>query len=350
LVKGYQGDTSLLRLCCEKDIYDDTGTKVMGKDEELACKFSSSEQGAQTQVTLYSGISYYVSDGVESKSFTPEFLTTDGKLLNYTIEWGTGDALEQNDISSGNDEEEKSSDGDKGVLVMSTQGPSAAAVGDTVKYTITEVYGESDSDTFTLQCDIPEGLELVSVFTGTYNSEAKLELLCQTQNDGKWHMWGENISSLKGETFETSDISFAQGDRISAFAISVKEAPKGFSLMKQQPMYYRVKIIDEKGLNNKAARARVSAYVGDTKESCEKTFTTAIQQVVQTGDENTMMVISFVVLIISAAVLFGYITVRLVGERREKRIEKNGVNVKFKKDKSVGEGVKLTFLKDKDPG
>jgi len=137
---------------------------------------------------------------------------------------------------------------------------------------------------------------------------------------------------------------------VSAFAISVKEAPKGFSLMKQQPMYYRVKIIDEKGLNNKAARARVSAYVGDTKESCEKTFTTAIQQVVQTGDENTMMVISFVVLIISAAVLFGYITVRLVGERREKRIEKNGVNVKFKKDKSVGEGVKLTFLKDKDPG
>lgn len=350
-VEGYKGDISLLRLCSEKDVYDDTGTKVIGKEEEIVCEFSSSESGVVAEVNLYSGISYYISDGVESVSFTPEFLSAEGEVLEYVVEWGGASDSKSSSIDAVATEVGEGEVSDKtGVLVMSTQGPSAAAVGDIVKYTITEIRGERDTDTFTLQCEIPEGLELVSVFTGTYNSDAELELLCQTQNDNKWHMWGENISSLKGEIFETSDISFAKGDRICAFAISVKEAPEGFSLMKQVPMYYRVKIVDEKGLNNKSAKAKVSAYIGDKKESCEKTFSTTIQEVVQTGDENVMMVVSFIILILSVAVLFGYITVRLVGERREKKIEKNGVNVKFKKDKSAGEGVKLTFLKDKDPG
>lgn len=350
-VEGYKGDVELLRLCSDKDVYDDTGTKVLGKDEEVVCEFSLTDAGAETEVALYSGIRYYVSDGIESVSFLPDFLTSEEDVLNYTVTWSKSTGSVNTAETVTEESSDMASVDNKGaVLTMSTQGPFAAAVGDIVKYTITEVRGESDSDTFTLQCEIPEGLELVSVFTGTYNSEAKLELLCQTQKDNTWHMWGENISSLKGQTFETSDISFVKGDRIKAFAISVKEAPEGFSLMKQVPMYYRVKIVDEKGLNNKSAKAKVSAYIGDTKESCEKTFTTVVQQVVQTGDENIMMIASFILLALSVVILFGYITVRLVGERREKKMSKNGINVKFKKDKSAGDGVKLTFLKDKDPG
>lgn len=348
MVSGYKGDVAQLRLCAGEDVYDDTGTKVLAEDEEIAGSFSTNGEKVETDVTLYSGIGYYLSDGVSSVSFIPDFLARDGAKLDYPLEW---DMDEEDNI----DEEEEvsdnaSADSSGNALSMATQGPSAAAVGDIVKYTITKVQGEDDSDTFTLQCEIPEGLELLSVFTGTYNTEAKLELLCQTQEDGVWHMWGENISSLKGELFETSEISFAKGDRIKAFAISVKEAPKGFALEEKVPVYYKVKILDETGLNNKSAKAKVSAYVGDKKQSCERTFTTVMQQVVQTGDDNILMIASFIMLIVSVLLLLGYITVRLICAKREEKVERQGVNVKFKKDKSAGEGVELTFLKDKNPG
>lgn len=354
LVSGYKGDAAQLRLCGGEDVYDATGAKVLSEDEEISCTFSMGGDGiAEAEVTLYSGIEYYLSDGIESVSFTPDFITNGEKALDYSIDWDF-DETDEEDNEEDNKEESTTTrqpvEGDEKSLTMSAQGPSAAAVGDIVKYTVTEVKGEHNSDTFTLQCEIPEGLELISVFTGTYNAEAKLELLCQTQADGKWHMWGENISSLKGQLFYTSEISFADGDRIKAFVISVKEAPKGFALEKQAPMYYRVKILNEKGLNNKSAKARVSAYVGDEKQSCERTFTTIAQQVVQTGDDNVMMLASFILLAVSVIVLLGYITVRLIGTKREERYERQGVDVKFKKDKSAGEGVELTFLKDKNPG
>ena len=76
---------------------------------------------------------------------------------------------------------------------------------------------------------------------------------------------------------------------------------------------------------------------------------TAVQNTIQTGDDNYLLVGSVILIFVCVVVLIGYITVRIVTSNNEKSYQKHGKRVSIK-DKSAGVGQKLTFLKDKDPG
>lgn len=364
VVDGYSGDTSQLRIRCEENIYDTDGKKLTDPESDLNCSFSNTDGKVQTQAEIYPGVRYAVSDGIDSVKFVLDRnKVQDGNAADVIINWNgsaavdvsaaptTSEENEQNESGANSADNSTNETGGVDALTVATKGPAAAAVGDVVKYTVTEIKSESDSDTFLLQCDIPKGTELVSVYTGSFNSDIALELLCKTENDGMWHSWGQNISSAKGSTFNTEDITFADGDRISSIALSAESAPKDFVLDKQDPFYYQLKIVSEEGTKVDGSKVKVTAYVDNSKQSSESGFSlTTVQNTIQTGDDNYLLVGSVILIFVCVVVLIGYITVRIVTSNNEKSYQKHGKRVKYKKDKSAGVGQKLTFLKDKDPG
>ena len=358
IVNDYEGDISSLRVYCDEEIYSSSGKKLTSTEDALNCTFTKEDEKCVTTASLYTGVKYLISDGIESVTFTLDIPSSDAKQVDMIVSWkdagqsdgGTATTDAETDETNVTGDETASKMSKTGALDVSTKGPSTAGIGDTVKYTITSLTGAEDSDTFLLQCNIPKGMELVSVYTGTYNSDVKMELLCKTENDGMWHSWGTDISSLKGSTFSTKDISFAEGDRISAIALSAETIPKDFALVKEDPFYYQMKIVSEEGVENNGAKARLTAYVGKTKQSSESRFLMAIKNGVQTGDDNYLLIGSFILLVVSVVFLMGYLTVRVVGNKREQIYADKGAPVKFKKDKTAGEGKELTFLKDKNPG
>lgn len=346
-VSDYFGAVEQLRICYDENMHDDGGNVVASKDDMVEAVFETDGDTFIAEVQLYDGIRYYVSDGVDQVSFVAEDANVD-LSFDGGISGPEEDAME--------DTNEEDAEENTGMEVSAQM--DEINVGDSVKCIVSQLTGSKDkeSDTFLLQCEIPEGMDLETVYTGTYSHDVSLTLLCKTEDENKWHIWGENISSKKGDTFYTTDISLADGDRISAFAVSAEEIPQNFSLNENDPCYYKAKVTDEDAVREYKGMVKVSAYVDSKKESESTTYTTTTtvikenQNVVKTGDENIILVGSFILLIISVLTLFSYIVVRIVLYKREERIEKEVLPVKFSKYTNADTSEKMSSLLSKKPG
>lgn len=340
-VSDFTGTAEQLRICSDENIHDDNGNVLLQKDAMMDIAFSEEGDTYRASAELYRGVRYYISDGIRQIPFEVSGQTVD---VSFKEDVGEDNTETQEIIT-----EDTSTEGKLGI---GTKIPQTANIGDTMKCVVNVLSGavEETSDTFLLQCEIPEGMELESVYTGTYTDDVELQLLCKTENDNKWHSWGEGIRSSKGETFETSDINFAEGDRISAFAISAETVPEGFALNEEDPCYYYVKVKDKNSASGYSGISKVSAYIGSQKTSSQSAFNTILQTEVQTGDENIIFIGSFILMLVAVFVLISYIIVRIVLYKKEESIQKTDLPVKFNNYEGGEAAEKMSSLLGKKPG
>lgn len=360
---GYDGDAGELRIGAGETLYDSGGDALLKEGDEVSAVFSKEGDICTAKADLYKGIKYYISDGIDKVSFVPEKMVCKVSFNNSTkdkavtdtssgsTKSGNSDSLKTSEEVSQESETETVQVSDT-VLGVKTKTPRAVADGEELKCVVSSLSGSSDTDadTFLLQCEVPKGTVLESVYTGTYNEEVTLELVCKTEKDGQWHTWGENISSLKGETFKTDGITFSEGDRICSFAISAANAPKGFSLKEEDPCYYYVRIVDKDSVADFNGTTKVTAYLDGKKVSNESKFTTLIQDGVQTGDDNVILIGSFILLIISVVTLISYIICRVVFYQKDKAASHQKLPVTYRKGEVQGTQGKMSDLLGKKPG
>lgn len=354
-LSGFDGEPGELRIGADEKLNDNKGNLLLNEGEEIQTSFSKDGSLCISAAELYKGVRYYISDGVNQITFVPEstvckvsFQSAGRASSESAAGSQNGDMSDEEGAETASAEGNASSEG----LGIKTKSPKAVNEGDLLKCTVSALSGASDteSDTFLLQCDVPKGTVLESVYTGSYNADIKLDLICKTEKDGQWHTWGEGISSAKGETFKTDTISFAQGDRICQFAISASEAPKGFSLKEDDPCFYYVKIVDKGGAENYRGLTKVTAYLNGNKSASESSFTTLIQKQVQTGDSNVIFIGSFILLCVAVIVLVSYIICRVVFYRKEKTAAGQKLPVKYTEGKPQGTQGKMSDLLQKKPG
>lgn len=349
----YGGEVSELRMGADENLNDSKGNLLLKEGEEIQADFAKEGNICIAQVELYKNVRYYISDGVDKVTFVPDSMVC--KVSFDKKE--TTDTSGQTDLASAEDES-SSDDGQSEDLAtgkelnVKTKTPKAVTQGDMLKCTVSSLSGSSDtdSDTFLLQCEVPKGTTLESVYTGSYNADVRLDLICKTEKDGQWHTWGEGISSAKGETFNTDTISFSEGDRICAFAISAAEAPKGFCLKEEDPCYYYVKIVDKDSVEDYEGLTKVTAYLDGKKSSSESKFTTLLQAEVQTGDENVIFIGSFILLCISVITLVSYVICRVIFYKKDKAASQMKLPVTYRKGETQGTQGKMSDLLEKKPG
>jgi len=318
-VEGYSGEASALRILADTSSFDESGNAVVTKGDQIPADFVKENDVCTAQAELYRSVRYYLSDGVEGVTFVPEQsvckVSFNGSDTSASVSQNSSGA------PSGSQVETVAAPAGFGVSATS---PKAVTEGDVLKCVITSLSNASDvdSDHFLLQCEVPDGTVLESIYTGTYNEEVRMELVCQTEKDKKWHDWGEQISSKTGETFKTDTITFAEGDRIGTFALSASEVPKGFSMNKDDPLCYYVRIVDAEKANGYSGLARFTAYMDGKKSASEASFTTAIRKNVQTGDENALLIGSSILLVLSFLCMMGFILFRVISYYREKKARK----------------------------
>lgn len=360
-VSGYTGAVEELRICSDESIYDSNGNAVLVKDDAVNGTFVKEGEQCKAQAELYSGVRYYVSDGVSQTMFEADGVVVDVSFGNEVEVNNSNVSEEQSEESSSEKSEEQSTkeptevqeqNVSTGKLGVNAKIPQAVNSGGNVKCVVDKLSGAVDgvSDTFLLQCDVPKNMELKSVYTGTYSDDVNLQLLCKTESDGKWHSWGEGIRSNTGETFETSSMNIAEGDRVCAFAISAESVPEGFTLNEEDPCYYYVKVIDESAEKDYNGTAKVTAYIGGEKSASESTFATALQTGVQTGDENYLFFGSLILMVVSFCVLLSYIVIRIVVYVKEENVERTALPVTFNKHRDRDTSEKMSSLFGKKPG
>lgn len=359
---GYSGDGTL-SLYADESIFDDNGDIIIEKDTPIECNFEKSGNDYLGNTSLYSDVRYYVSDGVKKAQFVPT-------SLNVTISMSDGSALNSDmntetveDISVIDDSDTALSNSEplKNVLGISTKSINKANVGDTITYIVDNIKGATDtlSDTFLLQCSVPEKMKLKSIYTGSYTNDVNLELLYKTESDNEWHSYGHSLSSLKGTRIDVDELGINADDNITIFALSAESVPEGFALKKDDPCSYDMEVLED-GANIENSLAKVTAYVGDAKASSESYFMTTLATIsangvngngnVQTGDDNYLYIGSVILMVVSLLVGISYIIVRIITYKKEEIATRPGSPVTFKKTKTTGDGRKMAELLGKKPG
>ena len=95
---------------------------------------------------------------------------------------------------------------------------------------------------------------------------------------------------------------------------------------------------------------KVTAYLDGKKVSNESKFTTLIQDGVQTGDDNVILIGSFILLIISVVTLISYIICRVVFYQKDKAASHQKLPVTYRKGEVQGTQGKMSDLLGKKPG
>ncbi len=325
-----------------ESIYDQSGETILLTDDDTAVSFEKRAGGYAARATLYKGAKYYVTDGEGKVSFSAD---TDTIVLSFdgsVSQQSSKRQADENDIQIPETESKST------VLNLKTKTPSKSAQGKAVKFVIDSLSGSKDkvSDAFLLQVSLPDGMRLDSIYSGTYNQDVKMQLVCQTEKDGKWHSWYEDISSLKGQMCDTNEFSLSQDDRISAFALSCDNAPEGFEMNKEDPLYYTMTVTGDAD-TTAAGGTRLTAYVDGKKESSDSAsvIEIATQEIIQTGDENFLFIGSMILMIISLVTMFTYITIRILFYRRQEKVESGALpDVVFRGPAGIEHSEKMAAL------
>ncbi len=372
-VTGKVETPNSLKVIAGEQINDASGKAVLEKDEDAGLAFEKRAGGYSTHGTLYKNVKYYVTDDVSKVLFVAEtdniVVSFDGsvsqqsseprkdedekkKADNKKIE---GDKEEEISVLSAESTEVETDSGNSEVLDLKTKEPSSTAKGKTVKYVIDSLAGAKDkvSDAFLLQVDVPSGMTLEKVYCGTYNKEVRMQLVCQTEKDGEWHSWYEDLSSTSGNVCDTSSISLAEGDRICAFALSCDQVPEGFEMNKDDPLYYTMNVVGDSADTSAAGKAKLTAYVDGKKESSdsESILEIAAQEIIQTGDDNFLFIGSMIMMIVSLATMFTYITIRIILYKKEEKIASGKApEVVFSRERGKQTNEKMSSLIQKRGG
>lgn len=198
---------------------------------------------------------------------------------------------------------------------------SAAATGDTVSYTLKELYNQSGeiADNFSFHVTLPAGSCLTSIYTGTYTEDATLAFIYKTKNHAEWKIGNENISALKAETIQAQDLSLEEGDYITEFTFSAESVPSGFAMKQDDPLKYNVKVLSSEEGKTLNIQTALSSYVQKEKSYTSNGTSTTVINGVQTGDGNVLMVVSLVGLIVSVIGLIGYVVYIIISKTPKKR-------------------------------
>lgn len=326
---GCDTDAGELRIIADENINDNRGNALLKEGEHIQADFVREGDICTAQAALYPSARYYVSDGISKAAFTAE---------DTQISVSLKETAAPKPATS--------------KLSVRTKASKAAAQDGVLKCVVSSLSSAQDvaSDTFLLQCEVPEGAVLDSVYTGSYSADVKLDLLCRTLKDGQWHLWKENISSAKGQTYQTDDISLAQGDRISSFAISTASAPEGFCLKEEDPCYYYVTLTDAQQAESYGASVKVTAYLDGEKSSDKSSFASAAVKIVQTGDDNILFIASVIAYCLSVITLVSYLVCRVVFYKREEAVSHMRLPVRYAKGQDQSPHEKMSNLLEKKPG
>ncbi len=354
-----------LSICADETIHDSAGNTVMEQDADLGAVFEKRSGGYRAKVDLISGMRYYVTDGLQSVAFVAEdaeimLSLADGEKRETSENvLGTSETDEAQEDSkaadSGSADVKKTSNtSSDGILSLKTKQPEVGTSGKSVKYVIDSLSTAKDniSDAYVLQVEVPSGMVLKNVYCGTYNKEAKLELICKTEKDGQWHSWYEDINTLHGTHCDVKEAYIAEDDRICAFALTSDHVPEGFEMNKNDPLYYVMDVKDEAADTSAAGKAKLTAYVDGKKSTSESDsiIKIAAEEIIQTGDDNMLFIISLITFIVSIVTMISYVTIRILMFRREERAQKDVLSVVFSKEREAQTNEKMSALIQKRPG
>lgn len=224
-------------------------------------------------------------------------------------------------VDRANQESDTSNTKQDAVKLSHGASASAAATGDTVSYTLKELYNQSGeiADNFSFHVTIPAGSCLTSIYTGTYTKDATLAFIYKTKNHAEWKIGNENISALKAETIQAQDLSLEEGDYITEFTFSAESVPSGFAMKQDDPLKYNVKVLSSEEGKTLNIQTALSSYVQKEKSYTSNGTSTTVINGVQTGDGNVLMVVSLVGLIVSVIGLIGYVVYIIISKTPKKR-------------------------------
>lgn len=208
---------------------------------------------------------------------------------------------------------------------------SAAATGDTVSYTLKELYNQSGeiADNFSFHVTLPAGSCLSSIYTGTYTKDATLAFIYKTKNHAEWKIGNENISALNAVTIRAQDLALEEGDYITEFTFSAETVPSGFAMKQDDPLKYNVKVLSSEEGKTLNIQTALSSYIKKEKSYTSNGTSTTVMNGVQTGDGNVLMVVSLIGLILSVVGLIGYVVYIIVSKKPKK-----GEDISFRKQQS----------------